>query len=1099
MAVTRQELMRLGATIDGHAITPANLYFAQADQAIIDGLQLDPAKVTARMLSATEQDGHLVSTLMFEIATLRSNNAVPLMKKMSAGEHAQAMNKVCNVLNAVQRVEIQDASQLDQMPGWIDKTKSRAMTTMGAGMQMYGLYSAYRGTIEALKSRDWNEAAINGGGAAAEIASLGLEYALTKTGESMIRNGALTFEQFGKTTAGSRLVRGSGLIASALTLPFDVYTAVKSFSDAASAEGKKAQDLYVTGGLSVFSAGLSLALGAATLMGFQFAGPVGLTAAAIMIVGAQIYAAARIVDDIDDYIELTVHERLRSGWFAFTGQDLDQEVMDRFKLQKTYDDHLVALKSRSVAWLENELRDTMEAIVNGRVSTSLQPTQVYKYTWDEAAGESPYTTVNVAALKDSDDTFDARNGLPENNGQVTFGRNDPGKNKGILWHLGGGDDTIQGVTAKSNAFVYGWGKKHLKGGDLDDTFAFQSASEALSVRAPVASEIGHLQGGAGTDLLWLQGKHSKGDGMQEPLFAGYDIDLENGALGLRSTDPAVASVLHSHIDSFEKIETLKGASNRVRGTAEAEVIGANGRDQINAGGGDDQITISGSHATVDGGAGSDTYLVHRDSLAVSLIEDGQAHSTVSLGVALESIQSWRIRDHALVIESVRGEEPYLPRRELSLEAVYQTIDGQRVLRNDKWTFITTDGYYLQPDCPAALTGLDEQPINVIILSPGTARQSPRVLNDYQTVPANIDSFYYVSSDTAHATLNVPKHDKINNSTVYIDHDSQDITEVRAHYDVTSTTLGGFELLSYPNFYYTLLMRDGVTLLSLHGGMVEDPYSRTSVTAGHLANTWKINHEFILVMRDGVSYRVDLPQIPYLDDSKDPGHKVAQSRASLRERAGKYMFIKPRIEKLTLKNSPQRIDFQSIAHARSYHLEGRSSHYDIYPSDNMSLRLSTADEDIRASGSSTWTLYTAQLKTPVLRSHLSINGNLLKVGSLHIHLPDSNNPGLPIETIDVALVSGNCYRVNNLFEIISLFTVDAMAHSSIAALTLEINNHKDREELSDDEIPVKNIYLQGREAQDIHYNAQTASWHISADRAREVRVEDLRIGVAPATR
>lgn len=1099
VTVSREELHVLGAKISGQEVTAANTYFKTADQAFYDALELDPAKVAARMISAADADSHNVSTFMFELATLRSDTAGPLMRKMPAGDNAAQMDKISNTLNTVQRLQIHDASHLDQMPGWVDRAKSRAMTSMGAGMQAFGLYSAYRGTLEALKNRDWVEAGLNAGGGMAEIASLGLEYALSKTGEAMIRNGALAFEQFGKTTAGLRLIRGAGLIASVLTLPFDIYTAVKSFSEAAVAEGKKAQDLYVTGAMSVVSAGLSLALGVAALAGFSYAGPVGLGAAAIMILGAKIYAAARVVDDIDDYIELTFHENLRSGWFAFTGQDLDQDVMDRYKLEKTFADNFKATKKRNVKWLENELKDSMEAIVSGRISKSLKSEQIAKFSWDPAAGELPYVTVNTPTLEDADDNYNCWYGLPTDNEQITFGKIDPDNPKGILWQLGGGNDDVTGVGAKPNTFMYGSGKKILQGGWADDTFVFQQSHEALKLeKPPSVIEVGRLHGGDGKDLLWLQGEVPRNYSSTEPPYKGFIVDLPKGKLSLRSSQSSEQDAVHSTIQSFEKIQTLKRGSNRVYGTDNAEEIGVNGNDYIKAGGGDDQISVNSHSAIVDGGRGNDTYLINGDSLDVSLIEDGHGHSTVYLGVSLESIQSWLIKDNALLIESLRGDAQGLPRRTLTIEGAYQTINGKRTLRNDKWTFITQDGYYLQPDLPGETAELENFSIKTIVLSPGIPKTSPTVLNNYQTVPTDADSFYYISADTAIATLNASKHDKVRLSTVYIDYDSQDISEVRAHYHVDMVPEHIYKKLIHKNVSLTLLFKCGATVLSLDNSMflgfkngAYEPYP--SIRMGR----WFTTHGFILVMRDGVSYRVDCPNLPYLDDVQTQGIKVVESRFALNERAGKYLFVKPGIKQITLKNTAQRIDFKNMSHASDYYLEGRSAHYEIYPSSNISIHLSTAEKDARTYGSSNWVIYTAQLEKPVLRSQLSITGSLLKINSIHVYLPDSDDPELPIETVDVCLASGHRYRVNNLFETISLFSMDATVYSSVAAIAEEINRHHLAEELESEETPVDNLYLTATPSEKIHYNASSKTWHVTQHPARTVLLQDLNIGKPPA--
>ena len=149
-----------------------------------------------------------------------------------------------------------------------------------------------------------------------EFSSLAVELAVTKQAKYMIEAGQNAYKDFAKTRFGVRLGRGAGLIASALTLPFDIMSAVKSFKVQQAPAAKRPWTTMSAAGLSVTSAAMTLILGAAALAGFSFVGPVGLAAGLLLVAGSQIYAAVRVVDDIDDYIELTAHERLRTGWFV---------------------------------------------------------------------------------------------------------------------------------------------------------------------------------------------------------------------------------------------------------------------------------------------------------------------------------------------------------------------------------------------------------------------------------------------------------------------------------------------------------------------------------------------------------------------------------------------------------------------------------------------------------------------------------------------------------------------------------------------------------------------------------------------------------------
>ncbi|MDD0968948.1 MULTISPECIES: calcium-binding protein [Pseudomonas] len=1069
--VSRQTLQALGALVNGEAITAANTYFSEPDQVFTDGLEFDPVQVEERIKSVDGQERQRVPELLYEIVTLRSPDAAPLLREMSASDAEQPMQKISKLLTATQRLDIHKSPLPEHLPGWVDKARSRGMTSIGVGLQAYGLYSAYMGVIDGLKKGQMGEVLINAGGAFAEITSLGLEYALNKTGEQMIRQGSMALEQFGKTTMGKWLCRGAGLIASVLTLPFDIYTAIKSFNDAARTQGKEAQDLYVTGGLSVFSGALSIALGCAALMGFQAAGPVGIAAAAVMIVGARIYGAARMVDDIDDYIELTVHERWRAGWFAFTGQSQDKALMDRYLVAKTTSDYSKALKTRSLGWLDNEFKESVDVIVNGRFEVKLLPTRLYRFQWNETKGETPYITKDVPVITDTDDTYDAKKGLPDSDSIIARTKSDPAK--GVFWSLGGGHDTVRGVEDKPNFFDYASGRKTLDGGNKDDSFLFQSASEALS-DDPTA--VSALSGGDGTDLLWLQGNHRHEDhGANPPRHIGFDIDLKSGRLAVRPAAPAAEPVLHSTLDSIEKVETLAGALNRVTGSDHADIIGANGDDRVNAGAGDDRIGVRGLHGTVDGGSGSDTYEIAPNCLTVSLHEDGQEPSQIYLGVTLEAIQRWYVRNDALVIDSLRNDDIQPPMRELALEAVYRTVDGKRSLRNDKWTFITQDGYHLQPVWPAETPDLADLTVEVSVLTAGATKTSPVPVNDRPyRISNNPHSYYFISRQTHHTILTATPHEKPTRSTLYVDRDSTEIDEVRANYTVTTTKPNAFTYLSYSNVHFTLSFHQG-GLLSLHGAVSENPGRKHDMGGGIMASGWQMNHPVTLVMRDGVSYHLDFPRNSYFDDAKKPGYTLLQSRASLRERTGQFLFVRPTVEKRTLKNTSQRVDFLAAEHNATYWLEGRSASYELFPASATSIRLSTADTDARVSGSSTWFIHTQHLQEQISHHDLSIKDNLLRIGSIRIQLPDSNDPLLPLETIEVVVSSGNRYRINPLFEVIGLSAIDARAYTSVQAIVQDVRDHQSREELEFHVVPVHNVRLQGSACVKISYNPATHGW------------------------
>jgi hypothetical protein len=263
-------------------------------------------------------------------------------------------------------------------------------------------------------------------------------------------------------------------------------------------------------------------------------------------------------------------------------------------------------------------------------------------------------------------------------------------------------------------------------------------------------------------------------------------------------------------------------------------------------------------------------------------------------------------------------------------------------------------------------------------------------------------------------------------------------------------------------------------------------------AGNMAAGWAMNHPLTLVMRDGVSYHLDFPRNNYLEDAKNPGYRLIESRASLRERAGRYLFVSPFVSKRALKNTPQRVDFLATEHNATYWLEGRSASYELFPASNLSIRLSTAEADVRLSGSSTWLIHTHLLPEKITLRDLSIKNDLIKIGSVHIHLPDSNDPLLPLETVEVAISSGNRYRINNLFEVIGLCVADARAYSTIDALVQDARDHQHRDELENTDLQVLNLRLRDATSGRIFYNVATDTWRLESEPSRVISAEHLSI-------
>lgn len=276
----------------------------------------------SRLQAVDFPDNDMAALLFYEIACKRSVDAGPLFVSDTPLVSGSAMDRLNKLGKAAQKLEIHRADTFEHAPGWINKTKSYLMSGAGVGMQAFGIYSGYMALTDAIKKGEALEMLYYGGSIAAELGSLIIERGLARTGQAMLTQGSNVLRGFALTSIGKYMSRGAGLFASAITLPFDIVDAIKSFNAAAASSGKEAQDHYFSAALSVAGAGISLVLGVAALAGFgSVAGPLGLAAAALLISGSLIYQAARVVDQIDDYIELTTLERLRSGWFALPARN----------------------------------------------------------------------------------------------------------------------------------------------------------------------------------------------------------------------------------------------------------------------------------------------------------------------------------------------------------------------------------------------------------------------------------------------------------------------------------------------------------------------------------------------------------------------------------------------------------------------------------------------------------------------------------------------------------------------------------------------------------------------------------------------------------
>ncbi|WP_157659530.1 hypothetical protein [Burkholderia ubonensis] len=1022
-SVSLIELHDMGATIDGKSIGVKSANVNQIGKSFIDKLQFNAAALDTYMKSVSPERADQVLTLLYEMASEKSPSAEPVLSDVAASRTSSSpVAQLDKLLNKMLVLKAKAAEPPPPGPKWVDRGKSAAAFRAGNSLQLYSIYAGVMGIRTSLQKGEFTDAAIDGAAIGAEVTSLLFEKGLEKTGQAILNNGEKIFNGFARTRVGMTLSRGAGLFANVFTLPFDIYGAVKSFNAAQNSSGKEVQDHYVAAAFNVTGATFSLLLGTSALAGFSSSGPIGIAAAAVLIVGAQVYSAARQVDDIDDYIELSSHERLRSGWFAFTGQAFDESVMDRFKVAKATSMYSEQLKNDAEQILYGEAGRAIEVVVNGNFDVQLTPVKHWKHQWDEHKGELPYIEVKETTVRERDDVVDAAKGLDKtmpgavfksNRSKSTIGGDtDVVDGNAIFWRLGSGNDQVTGAKDAPNLFEYGAGRKTLVGGEKDDIFSDQNAAARLKEKNS-PNTGGVLNGGDGNDTLSLLGKV---DPYSHYLYSGYDVDLKNGKLGLRSNSSGDAVTPHMTLTSIEHVETLEGASSRVTGTDAANRITLQGaNDSVDAGAGNDVISITGRHATVNGGQGEDHYEIAQGRGTVEIIEDGKDVSHIVVGWNMESIQSWRVEGNDLVVESLRGVDGELPGREIRVANVYSKENGKRILKNEKLVFQTWDGYTVVPDLPPEFNDEQSREVKAVIHHYANGKPSPKIVSDGE-LPVSIEnSSYLLKRGSTSTVLDVEKSKKGDPSTVYLDYDSSEIDKVEVNYDVQSKVGRGFTYLEYGEANLTLHFKDGkkVTLKNFAGNRAGNG---SNVGGSIVASGFEMNRELVLTMRDGTSYRVQTPRHSYFDDRNQPGKKVVNGWGSLKLRNGAYTFYDPRVTQMPsetapapeakpkLAATPQPHKIPDPENDKKYRLEGSALEYDIVLNGGEEVTLLTPGAQDGTSKASIWNLHTENLGD-VKEGDIRFEGGGLWIGNVKVIYPPDDDPDKGLEEIRIVTRSG----------------------------------------------------------------------------------------------
>ncbi|WP_339466486.1 calcium-binding protein [Pseudomonas sp. EA_65y_Pfl2_P74] len=1089
--ITRRGLDALGATIDGQPLTGHNTQFRTPPRSFVNSLQLSYPEIEKRMKISTFGGDYLLPSLLFEMANLRPPTAPPVIRE-EAGvkvEEGGYHKKMSRLLNSAQNLDLRVAySKKKSSPSWII-IKNHSTVGASVGIQAFGIFMGIRGIYDAVQKNEKDEIIFNSVGVGVEVGSIVTDIALTKAGQRMLEAGNGAMKDFVKTRSGIRLSRSGGLAGGALTLPFDIYSAVKEFNAASNKTGKEAMDHYVSGGLNVASAAMTVILGAAAMAGFSAAGPVGLACGLFMAIGSQIYGAVRVVDEIDDYIELTAEERLRTGWFSFVPlMEIDQDIKNRYELAKAKIETAKRLHTAARNMLDQTHKDTTEAIVHGNYEDRLKKRRVQARKW----GLDIMPIVYVPEVVGLADTIDARNGVTAQTPGAVLGS--PGENKGVIWLMGEGDDTIIGVEKKPNNFCYGSGTKNLTGGDKDDKFVAENAAQVLESNIESA-EFSTLKGGAGSDTLILEG---------EQLFRtsgrGIDVDLSAGTLRVFTPGPepwiegSKKYSLKAQLDSIENVETLPGGTSIVTGTDESNVIKSRGNDKIYAGAGNDQIYLLGGGSAF-GQSGADFYYVALAEGSVGITEDGVEESIISLGWRMDHIEKWELRRHRLII-ILKFDFHYGRRYKVCIDDVYKESGEHRALKNNKLTIITRDGYYLKPDLPETIEHYNPIEIKAEIIKAGRPENTVILHKSLCSVPTDRNTHYYVQRFNSHTQFVTERNPSSYYGTrIFLDYDSSELTSAHVAFATTpSIEMNKAADKNKVNVSCDFLFYFGKNLLQISGF---GQYTETTLDAALKQAMEKVSiHGYMLVFRDEKAHTLNLEK-QYAIPPKHYKHSVSGNtltshdyRFPLRMKDD-AVFELPETETLEVDRLVRCATVLPVSEQIAIdNIEGAGGVHILHLSDNRVLRVSTpgglANAKDRLRNSTTWELDATELS----EFTISLANNKLYIGTTTIHVPQYSHPEDLIDEILVIAPMGVIYTVNLIFENFSIIGLDARFF--VPPVDAETELPKELSAIKQRELPVKHIAMNDGSTGKLKFNIPERKWILDSNKSRKISYSDLKV-------
>lgn len=727
--ISRVDLYKMGIHIHGKPIDaqPAG---DPNGKLLANNLQIDFARFKAWSGSGDVRFSDQATKLFFEIAIHRDPSAGPLIPSTEVSKVPDNFEKQMQQVHKIS-AQIQEMVRTKQaMPanffdaGGVDKFgKTRAA---GLGFQAFSTFQGLRSAIESFHNGDVTQGSISLGAVAAQYGGDAIGASLNKLGQSVIHKAAPSIMGFKASSVGQLIGKVGTGAGAAVSVPFDIYSAVDSFKKASKSSGAQAQDHYVDGAFAVANAATSVTLGAAFMMGAASAGPVGLVVAGTLMMSQMIYHSVRSVEDLDKVTPLSGEQKAVTGVRAFLGLEPGFDVLKPY-LQTQYTHEIDEQRQACYkAFLSGDAKNTFERVVYG--SSQVEVKQVDgKVPLTPRVWFSPVTwllnlipvtgRVPSVAVRDGtdrvgvDESYSSFNGKP-----VKQVEGELGDGKATLWDLGGGDDYVRGVENKPNVFLLGTGKKVVSGGRADDTVVMNADARQTLERAREVEKTGNkdfsprqisLEGGEGRNTLVFSGELSspRDDvGKKESVsYIGHVINLKDHTVSVKTEKSNTEGVKKiASVQNFSNVTTVKNGESYVQGDDQNNLLTLNGREDIaRTGKGADVVVINGGARVVAEG-GSNTYIINKGAGSVH-IEDLQG-STVQLDYTDAQISDWQVTpagDLKVTLDGGTAEQ----RRSVEFKGAFSNDPKDQ--GKSRPVFITSDGVMMSvidPRKPGSSTG-----------------------------------------------------------------------------------------------------------------------------------------------------------------------------------------------------------------------------------------------------------------------------------------------------------------------------------------------------------------------------------------------------------